>query len=518
MQRIFIVLLSLHFALYPAHASQNALMSPTTGTVSGLQLTNNYNNALDSLNTFNSGTTAPTNQLSGSPSLGNRWIDTTASPYPVHVYDGANWLTPYFIDATNHYTDVKIGGGVATIASASTVDLCSGVPQNYITISGTTTVISFGGTCGAGAVKIVTFSGILTLTYNATSLIIPGGANVITSAGDQAVVVALGSGNWQVISYTPASGQALINAAVDVGDVIFTFATAPPSAKYLFAYGQAISRTTYATLLADITITQSVTRTNGSPTLTGFSDTTQIPIGACIEGSGIPNSGSCTTSVLSCTTSTCTLSQNANSSGTANVQIFPNGNGDGATTFNLPHCDGNVLVGRNNMSGSPSARLSTTYFGTGPNALGAQGGGQSQTASTSIGQTNLPSVNFAVSGITLNNPSVGVEANTCGQGSNLCTGGSATAYEQSATSNATGPTNLAGGAVTTSVSVNSQGSAASGGSGTAATSAAFSIVQPSLTANCMMRVLSKLETPPLDVPSSIAANDDLPIADRRRAA
>jgi hypothetical protein len=41
-----------------AMAAQNALTSPTTGTVSGLQITNNYNAALDSLNTANSGATA----------------------------------------------------------------------------------------------------------------------------------------------------------------------------------------------------------------------------------------------------------------------------------------------------------------------------------------------------------------------------------------------------------------------------------------------------------------------------
>src|ERR1700761_7923581 len=111
--RIFVYALSAFLALAPAQAfaSQNALLSPTTGTVSGLQLTNNYNNALDSVNTCNSGTSAPTNQLSGTPSLGNCWLNSTANPYPVNYYDGADWLPPFYVDATHHLIDAQIGGG-----------------------------------------------------------------------------------------------------------------------------------------------------------------------------------------------------------------------------------------------------------------------------------------------------------------------------------------------------------------------------------------------------------------------
>ena len=64
--------------------------------------------------------------------------------------------------------------------------------------------------------------------------------------------------------------------------------------------------------------------------------------------------------------------------------------------------------------------------------------------------------------------------------------------------------------VSSNVSVASQGSAASGGSGTA-----FSRVQPSLTLNCMVRVLAMRTSP-----NSFAALNDneMPVAiDRRRA-
>jgi microcystin-dependent protein len=497
--RLLCILLSVLVAIAPVQgfASQNNLFSPTTGTISGLNLTNNYNNALDSVNTANSGPSAPTNQLSGVPSLGNWWLNTTSSPYPIQVYDGANWLTPFWIDASNHYTDVKIGGGTTTIASAATVDLCNGVPQAYIKISGTTTITSFGSTCNAGHAKFITFTGILTLTYNATNLIIPGGANITTAAGDQAVVISNGSGNWQVISYTPASGQALINPAIDVGAIELTFSPNIPSSKYLWAYGQTVLRTTYSVLQTALTVTQSVTRTNGSPTLTGFSDTTQIASGtAAIEGSGIPPS----TTIISCGPTSCTMSANATSSGTSNVTVFPYGDGDGSTTFNLPNCQGVAIAGRDNMSGTPRALLTSTYFGPNPDALGAIGGAQSYT----FLQANLPNISFPNSGITLSDPG---HHHTPSGGGSFTTNAAGSALNSGGFGNASATTSTN----TTGITISSQGSAASGGSGTP-----LPTITPSITANCMIRVLARLETAPGELPALLAANDDFPVALIRR--
>jgi hypothetical protein len=266
--------------------------------------------------------------------------------------------------------------------------------------------------------------------------------------------------------------------------------TAPPSPKYLFAFGQAISRTTYAALLSGITTTQSVSRTNGSPTLTGFFDTTQINIGACVEGAGIPNSGTCTTQILSCTSTTCTMNQNANSSGTANVQLFPYGNGDGLTTFHMPNCAGVVLAGRDNLSGTPVNRLPSVYFGNNADALGAIGG----SASRSIVVGNLPNYNLPVT-----DPGHQHQFSVSSAGSP----GVASSVLQSNAVGGGALTTL--GLVTTGISVNS------GGSGNP-----LPTVQPTMTANCMIRVLSQL------TPSSLAANDNQPectaLIERRRLA
>lgn len=95
-----------------------------------------------------------------------------------------------------------------SIASAGTTDLGS-TPQQSITITGTTTITSFGSSAMTGAIKFVKFAGALTLTHNATSLILPGGANITTVAGDSATVRYEGGGNWRVMHYTSgAAGSA----------------------------------------------------------------------------------------------------------------------------------------------------------------------------------------------------------------------------------------------------------------------------------------------------------------------
>ena len=100
-----------------------------------------------------------------------------------------------------------LGKQGANIASASTVDLATAT-GNSLTVTGTTTITSFG-TVQSGAVFALTFAGALTLTYNATSLILPTAANITTAAGDVMVIQSLGSGNWKCISYTRANGKSL---------------------------------------------------------------------------------------------------------------------------------------------------------------------------------------------------------------------------------------------------------------------------------------------------------------------
>jgi hypothetical protein len=133
--------------------SQGNLFTPTTGTVSGLALSTNINNALAALTTMNSGTSAPTNTSSGLPVEGQLWDDTSTTPHKVKVYDGTSWVIIGAFDQTNHLWMPIVGGGTNTIASAGTTDLGS-VSQAAVTISGTTTITSFGSGATTGLVEV----------------------------------------------------------------------------------------------------------------------------------------------------------------------------------------------------------------------------------------------------------------------------------------------------------------------------------------------------------------------------
>jgi hypothetical protein len=95
----------------------------------------------------------------------------------------------------------------ADIASAATTSI-GAATGNYVNITGTTTITSLG-TGTAGWLRFVRFAGALTLTHNATSLILPTGANIVTAANDVAIFVSEGSSNWRCLGYLRANGMPL---------------------------------------------------------------------------------------------------------------------------------------------------------------------------------------------------------------------------------------------------------------------------------------------------------------------
>lgn len=84
--------------------------------------------------------------------------------------------------------------------------------SNNVTITGNTTIAGFDNVA-EGITRVVKFTGILQLTYNATSLILPSNANITTAVGDIAVFRSLGSGNWECIEYTRRDGTALVEGS-----------------------------------------------------------------------------------------------------------------------------------------------------------------------------------------------------------------------------------------------------------------------------------------------------------------
>jgi len=102
---------------------------------------------------------------------------------------------------------------VTDVPSAATCDI-GAATTDYVNITGTTTITSLG--TSANKKRYVRFAAALLLTYNATSLKLPGSASITTAAGDEALFASDGSGNWKCIEYSLASAnpQKYINAGL----------------------------------------------------------------------------------------------------------------------------------------------------------------------------------------------------------------------------------------------------------------------------------------------------------------
>lgn len=143
------------------------------------------------------------------------------------------------------------------------------------------------------------------------------------SAASGTVYVSNGSGSGSWITIAALTGA--------VGEVKAFTTFAVPSG-FLELDGSEIDRTTYSNLFNIVSLQQTGSRTNGSPTISGLSSTSNVFPGQYIGGSGIPLGAT----VFSTTVNTITMSVNATSTGSSNViaSIYPLGNG--TTTFNLP--------------------------------------------------------------------------------------------------------------------------------------------------------------------------------------
>lgn len=134
------------------------------------------------------------------------------------VYDGpsARWRLQGAVYATT--TDVLTGTNTtramtpdsaaafweqgSNVASAATITLGEG---GYIIVTGVTTITDVDmAVTKAGRGIWVEFSGILTLTHNATTLILPGKRNIKTAAGDTALFISEGGDNVRCVVFQRA--------------------------------------------------------------------------------------------------------------------------------------------------------------------------------------------------------------------------------------------------------------------------------------------------------------------------
>jgi microcystin-dependent protein len=353
-----------------AVASQGSGCLPTTGTVSGLTFAQGVNSAIAALISSNSGASPPSTDCSAAPVKGQVWLDTSVTPNVERRYDGTSWVAIGALDATNHLWSPPVGGGTAAISAATTTDICA-APSAVQTVSGTTTITAFGSACVVGARKTLIFNSATPLTYNATSLILPGQRDYTTSAGDAADAIYLGAGNWRVLAINKIDGSSVTNPAVALGTIQYGIYGTLPS-KAVYGAGQALSRSAYPDYFAFATRAQSGSLTAGNNTITSVSNTSGLGAGMPIEGTGVQAG----TTIVSVTSSTIVMSATATGNGAQTVRVIIPGYGAGgdSTTIGVPDCQNRVVAGRDGVLGTLTNRLSTTYFGTSSARINAAGG------------------------------------------------------------------------------------------------------------------------------------------------
>lgn len=128
-----------------------------------------------------------------------RWSATNKR---LEQYNGTSW--DQLVDEMAQLVKEPL----VTVAAAATVDLGAQKGRTVI-VTGTTGITSFG-VAPEGVLRVVRFASQLTLTHNATSLILPGAGDVITAAGDCLVAVSLGAGNWFIAQYQRAASPPLV--------------------------------------------------------------------------------------------------------------------------------------------------------------------------------------------------------------------------------------------------------------------------------------------------------------------
>lgn len=143
------------------------------------------NNALAAIVSANSGATAPATTYAY-----QFWADTTTGLLKQRNAANTAWITLFTLangvadKATeNTFLAAQNFAKGADVASAATTNIWA-TDGNLIHVTGTTGITSLGTAPQAGASRTVMFDGVVTLTHNASTLVLPGGSNYTTSANE----------------------------------------------------------------------------------------------------------------------------------------------------------------------------------------------------------------------------------------------------------------------------------------------------------------------------------------------
>ena len=291
------------------------------------------------------------------------------------------------IDVNTGWPPGNVGQAVRTLMAM----LASLAQPLTIALSGSSLTL----TSAQASCQNITLTGSLSGTFTLT---LPGNSmfGAMTNNTNVSVILTTGSGATLTLptgvtaSYlcdgVNVSGNQVVTEQANPGDMRFTGSLTTP-ALWQRCYGQAISRTTYALLFGALTYSTTGTTTSGSSSVASVA---ALPpnmdgnaTGALVEGTGIPT-GTTITAITGTGPYTLTLSASATASGTTTLRFLPYGQGDGATTFNVPDLRGRAPVGADGMGGSTASRVTSGVSGVNGALLGAAGGSQNAQRDTLV--------------------------------------------------------------------------------------------------------------------------------------
>ncbi len=150
--------------------------------------------------------------------------------------DGGTWREALRADRNTGGLDLTAAEVSAPVAA--TVDL-GALPALKVALTGSGTITGFGTI--PHRLRLLRFTGAATLTHNPASLVLPGGASLVTAAGDTALASSDAGGTWTVRHYQRTSGKPVAGPAaaeiLDAGAAGLAVLTAADSGAAAAALG-----------------------------------------------------------------------------------------------------------------------------------------------------------------------------------------------------------------------------------------------------------------------------------------
>ena len=222
--------------------SQGSLVIPTTGTLSGLQLVNAINDAVDNLVTNAGGSTDPST-LSGGVKPYSFWLDTSVSPNALRMRNAANtaWAAMGTISANNFVPNLE-NADIATALGYTPVNKAGDTMSGDLTapnvfgsakvqapeLKATTKIVFPDNSEQVTAATTAFPSGTVMLFVQSTA---PTGWTKSTAHNDKALRVVSGAvGSGGSVAFSSAFASQAVSGSVSIGATTLSTAQMPSHA------------------------------------------------------------------------------------------------------------------------------------------------------------------------------------------------------------------------------------------------------------------------------------------------